>query len=74
MSDRMKRISHHSGILHVETPEGIVNIYAGLTDADGRPVTTVEAIPDQYAGAPRVNCRPRCGFRMVRNKRRAYRR
>lgn len=66
----MKRISHRNGVLHIETPEGIINIYTGLHDDKGREVTTVEAIPDdRFAGERKVRCSPGCHFRMVRNKR-----
>jgi hypothetical protein len=37
-------------LLHIETEGGIVNVRVGLRDRDGRPVTSVEIIPDQYAG------------------------
>lgn len=42
-------------LLHVETPLGIVNIRIGLHDAEGRRVNSIEVIPDEYAGEPRVD-------------------
>ncbi len=51
-----KNVTLRAGqVLHVETPLGIVNIYAGLSDADGRSVDTVELIP---TGAPRIPSNP----------------
>ena len=41
-------------MIHVETPLGIVNIYVGLRDAEGRRVERVEMIPNRYAGEPKV--------------------
>ena len=52
----MKRIAFHAdtnrsgGILHIETDMCIVNIHVGLFDAEGRPVTNITIIPDNYAG------------------------
>src|ERR1041384_5361304 len=40
--------------LHIETPLGIVNITIGLHDADGRRVVSVETIPNDYVGEPKV--------------------
>lgn len=67
----MKRISHSRGTLHIEVPEGIINIYSGLHDAKGRSVTSISFVPDdRFAGEPKVRCHPSCrGVRMVRNKR-----
>lgn len=36
--------------LHVEAEGCIVNITEGLTDRKGRSVTSIEIIPDRYAG------------------------
>lgn len=61
---RRKDITLRSGeLLHVETPNGIVNIYAGLTDRKGRTVDAVTFIPDNYAGEAPVRL---WGTRMVR--------
>lgn len=50
----MKRVNIRKGLLHVETPLGIVNIYVGLTDRRGRKVETIEMIPTALAGEPMV--------------------
>lgn len=42
-------------VLHIETPLGIVNIYVGLTDIQGRRTERVEYIPNNYAGEPKIN-------------------
>lgn len=39
--------------LHVETDNCIVNIRQNLTDKFGRNVTSVEIIPDNFAGEPK---------------------
>lgn len=56
MSD-MKTVVHRRGILHVETPLGIVNIHVGLGDARGRRVETVMMDPNRYAGEKKVYLR-----------------
>lgn len=51
----MKRATVKPGeLLHVETPNGIVNIRAGLSDRIGRDVDSIEVIPSNYAGEPKV--------------------
>jgi len=46
----VKRIRHMSTsrdwLLHIETEGGIINVSIGLTDLEGRPVTSVEVIAD----------------------------
>jgi hypothetical protein len=74
MERGIKTVRYHKGILHVETDEGIVNIYVGLHDKLGRNVTTVECLPDNYAGEARVRCSPCSRIRMIRNRRPARRR
>jgi len=65
----MKSITLHAGqLLHVETPNGIVNIRAGLSDAIGREVDSIEVIPDRYAGERRVVVSGRRNTRMIRLK------
>ena len=41
-------------VLHIEVPLGIVNIRVGLEDADGNKVDSVEFLPNDYAGEPKV--------------------
>ena len=52
----MKTVVHRKGILHVETPLGIVNIHVGLHEQKGRDVERVSMLPNQYAGEPKVLC------------------
>jgi hypothetical protein len=48
----MKRVEFYAAtnrsgnLLHIETDGCIVNIRVGLADADGRPVTRVDILPD----------------------------
>lgn len=55
-------------MLHVETPNGIVNIRAGLRDFTGRDVDSIETIPDAYAGERKVLRRGPANVRLVRCK------
>ena len=50
----MKSVVHRKGVLHVETPLGIVNIYVGLTDIRGRRIEAITLNPNRYAGEPKV--------------------
>ena len=50
----MKTVLHSKGILHVETPLGIVNIHVGLQDRNGREVEAVEMLPDRMLHDYRV--------------------
>jgi len=55
----MKTVIHMSkrtrdNLLHIETDFGIVNIRIGLTDMQGRNVTSIEILPDNYAGEPKI--------------------
>ncbi len=52
--------------LHVETPNGIVNIIVGLRDSLGRSVDAVEILPSNYKGESKVILR---GRRLIRCKR-----
>lgn len=63
-----KNIVHKQGLLHVETPNGIVNIRVGLTDSEGRSVDSVECIPDSYVGEPAVTLVGYANTRMIRQK------
>lgn len=47
--------SKKKSVIHVETELGIVNIYTHLHDESGRRVETVEFIPNEYAGEPKIN-------------------
>jgi len=49
----MKAVRHvnaRDNLLHIETEGGIVNIRTGLTDVNGRQVTSVEIVPDEFVG------------------------
>lgn len=54
MRTNMKTVTHRAGILHVETPLGIVNIHVGLRNEAGQRVEAIELIPNRYAGEPTV--------------------
>lgn len=54
--------------LHVETPNGIVNIRIGLTDAQGRAVDAILVTPSNYIGEPKVIRRGCATTRLVRCK------
>jgi hypothetical protein len=53
-------------LLHVETPNGIVNVRAGLSDHLGREVDSVEVLPDRYTGERKVVVRGLSNTRLVR--------
>jgi hypothetical protein len=55
-----------SELLHVETPNGIINIRAGLSDGLGREVDSIECIPDRYAGERKVVISGRANTRLIR--------
>lgn len=46
----MKTVNHKKGLLHIETPLGIVNIRVGLRTLEGRACDSIEVIPDQEQG------------------------
>lgn len=54
--------------LHVETPNGIVNIRVGLTDAKGRSVDAIEISASNYVNEPKVIRRGSAITRLVRCK------
>lgn len=63
----MRRIAHKTGLLHIETPNGIVNIRAGLRDSQGRSVDSIEILPDAYEGEPAVTLDGYANSRLVRD-------
>lgn len=64
---RTHAISLKAGqLLHVETPNGIVNIRTGLSDSAGREVDSVETIPNRYSGEAKVVRRGPGNVRLVR--------
>ena len=62
----MKTIVHKKGCLHVETPNGIVNIRVGLMDRFGRSVDSISVDPDRHAGENKVVMRGYGNTRLVR--------
>jgi hypothetical protein len=60
---KMKTVVLRNGMLHVETPLGIVNITVGLHDSNGKRVDSIEVIPSNYAGEPK---RTRDGYANTR--------
>lgn len=70
MARNMKTVSAKAGtVIHVETPNGIVNIFTGLHDKFGRDVDTVEVIPDNYPGERPVRISGGRYTRLIRLKR-----
>ena len=54
---------------HIETDGCIINIRTGLSDRKGRPVTSIEIIPDDYfSGEPIWRLRGTRNNRVVRLK------
>ena len=43
----IKTLQLEEGMLHVETPLGIVNIRVGLTDLAGHPIDSIVVLPDE---------------------------
>lgn len=66
MRQRKAIVLRAGELLHVETPNGIVNIRAGLSDRMGREVDSVETIPDRYAGERKVIVSGRSNTRLIR--------
>ena len=64
----MKSVNIKSGMLHVETPLGIVNITVGLTDMNGRRVDSVQVIPDRAIGEKKIIRRGYHNTRMIELK------
>jgi hypothetical protein len=48
------KIKRGTEIVHVETELGIVNIYLGLCDDEGRRVESIELLADDIYGEPKV--------------------
>jgi len=53
MSD-MKSVRHSKGLLHVETPLGMVNIRVGLVDCRGRRVDSIQVSAFNCTGDRKV--------------------
>jgi hypothetical protein len=59
---------HKNDTLHIETELGIVNIRPHLQDMKGRAVTSIEVIPDRYAGEPKVKRSGPANVRLIQLK------
>lgn len=50
----MKTVVHtkrsKDDLLHIETEGGIINVRVGLSDSKGRPITSIEILPDRQLG------------------------
>jgi len=64
----MKIVQLYTGVLHVETPLGIVNIRVGLTDMRGRAVESIQVIPDGHAGEKKIIRRGYSNTRLIQLK------
>lgn len=67
----MKTIVHYGkrdNLLHVETPLGIVNITVGLSDSRGRRVESIQVIPANGSGDPKVIRRGYSNTRLIELK------
>jgi hypothetical protein len=64
----MRTVALYKGLLHVETPLGVVNIRVGLTDSTGRRVDSITVTPEQSAGQKKVVRRGYYNTRMVELK------
>lgn len=50
----MKRTVLRKGLLHIETPLGVINIRVGLHDRLGREVESITVKGDNYSGEQKV--------------------
>ena len=58
----------HANCLHIETSLGIVNIYTGLHDTEGRKVESVEIMPDKVDHTVKVEDSDYLRVRMIEVK------
>jgi hypothetical protein len=64
----MKTVSLKNGLLHVETPLGVINIRVGLVDSTGRRVDSVTVTPDEIIGDKKIIRRGYYNTRMIELK------
>jgi hypothetical protein len=64
----MKTMSLKDGLLHVETPLGVINIRVGLMDSAGRRVDSITVTPDEITGDKKIIRRGYYNTRMVELK------
>jgi hypothetical protein len=50
----MKTVSLKNGLLHVETPLGVINIRVGLVDSTGRRVDSITVTPDELTDGKKI--------------------
>jgi len=61
-------MTHTRGLLHIETPLGLINIRVGLMDSQGRIVESIEVIPDKFAGENKIVRRGCYNTRLIQLK------
>jgi hypothetical protein len=64
----MKTMSIKNGLLHVETPLGVINIRVGLVDSTGRRVDSVTVTPDEISNGKKIIRRGYYNTRMIELK------
>lgn len=64
----MKTVTLKNGLLHVETPLGVINIRAGLVDVAGRRVDSITVTPNEIIGDKKIIRRGYYNTRMVELK------
>jgi hypothetical protein len=64
----VKTIYLENRMLHIETPLGVVNVRANLSDFKGRRVVSVEVLPDQFCGEKKVVRKGSANTRLVELK------
>jgi hypothetical protein len=47
-------ITKKDNLIHIEAPNGIINVWVNLTNADGLSVDAINCIPDNYPNEPKV--------------------
>ncbi len=67
----MKTITHYKtgNVLHIEIPNGIINIRVGLQDQKGRSIDSIEILPDDhFSGEHKVKLDGKYNNRLIRLK------
>ena len=68
MAKRKATVKWMGHTLHIETPNGVVNIRCGLVDVYGRSVDSISVTPDEYYGEQKVLLRGLHNTRLIRCK------
>jgi hypothetical protein len=63
-----KTIRINDGRLHIETPNGVINITVGLVDNQGRAVDSIAVMPDKFSGENKVKLSGWHNTRLIRLK------